>query len=278
MCGVRAACCPIFPSNFPIFIITLTLFRHRLTPSRASIRCVEKALPPSGAPPKVVAPNSGNRQTSILKFWRDQGERQHSPFLPGDHGSPGDLDSLRLTCAVVDVDVEEVEPSGVDAHKRGGALLLVGATPALAEGTAGVEPAGEAEKAVAAKPEALVPRAQDKAGVKSRCPHEKGRESSMPCHRRASARSKQRRRKASLTAKSRHRRKRARARNAPRRCYHRATANAARHRKENTRANALRRCHGASGMCHHEGTRMWVPWPVGIQGGSKSSSRKGLLR
>jgi hypothetical protein len=36
----------------------------------------------------------------------------------------------------------------------------VGVTPALAEGTSCVEPAGEAERAAAAKSEALVPCAQ----------------------------------------------------------------------------------------------------------------------
>jgi hypothetical protein len=39
----------------------------------------------------------------------------------------------------------------------------VGAAPALAEGTAGIEPTGKAEKATTAKSEALVPWAQAKA-------------------------------------------------------------------------------------------------------------------
>ena len=39
----------------------------------------------------------------------------------------------------------------------------MGAAPALAKGTAGVELAGEAERATATKPEALVPWANDKA-------------------------------------------------------------------------------------------------------------------
>lgn len=41
-------------------------------------------------------------------------------------------------------------------------MPVVGAALALVEGTASVEPVGEAEKAVAARPEALVPWAQDK--------------------------------------------------------------------------------------------------------------------
>ena len=59
--------------------------------------------------------------------------------------------------------VYEVEASCVNAHGRGGTLPVVGAAPALAEETAGAEPAGEAEKAAAVKSEALVPWAQDKA-------------------------------------------------------------------------------------------------------------------
>jgi hypothetical protein len=60
-------------------------------------------------------------------------------------------------------DVRNLEPSSVNAHEQGGALPVVGAAPALAEDTAGIEPTGKAEKATAAKSEALVPWAQDKA-------------------------------------------------------------------------------------------------------------------
>jgi hypothetical protein len=52
--------------------------------------------------------------------------------------------------------MEGVEPSGVGAHEQGGTLLVMSAAPALAEGTAGIKPAGEAERAMAAKPDALV--------------------------------------------------------------------------------------------------------------------------
>jgi hypothetical protein len=55
----------------------------------------------------------------------------------------------------------QVEPSGVDTHEqRREALLIVSDAQALAKGTAGVELAGEAEKATAAKPEAFVSWAQ----------------------------------------------------------------------------------------------------------------------
>ncbi len=77
-----------------------------------------------------------------------------SPIL---HGSPGDLDSLELVCTVADADTGRVEPSRVDAHERGGVLPVPGAAPVLAEETAGVEPAGEAERAAAAKSKALAP-------------------------------------------------------------------------------------------------------------------------
>ena len=60
----------------------------------------------------------------------------------------------------MDVDAEEIDPSGVDAHERGGALPVVGVAPALAEGTASVGPAGEAETASTAEPEALAPWTQ----------------------------------------------------------------------------------------------------------------------
>jgi hypothetical protein len=45
-----------------------------------------------------------------------------SPVLPGDHGSPGDLDSLGFKCIPTDADTREVESLRVDAHEGGGAL------------------------------------------------------------------------------------------------------------------------------------------------------------
>ena len=45
-------------------------------------------------------------------------------------------------------------------------MSVVGVAPGLAEGTVGVEPAGEAEKAATAKLEALVLWTQDMAGRK----------------------------------------------------------------------------------------------------------------
>ena len=66
----------------------------------------------------------------------------------------------------------EVEPSSANAYERGGALLVAGTAPALAEDAAGVEPTGEAERAAAANFEALISLAQDKAVC--------GREVEMP--------------------------------------------------------------------------------------------------
>ena len=62
------------------------------------------------------------------------------------------------------VGAREVDHPCVDAHEQGGALAVVGAASALAKGTAGVEPAGKAEIATAAKLEALVPWAQGEPG------------------------------------------------------------------------------------------------------------------
>jgi len=53
-------------------------------------------------------------------------------------------------------------------------LLVTGVALALAKGTAGIKPAGKAEKAIATRPEALVPWVQDKA--------ERGREVNKPLH------------------------------------------------------------------------------------------------
>jgi len=69
-----------------------------------------------------------------------------------------------------DTDAREVGPSGVGTHKRGGALRILSAALAMTEGTACVESAGEAEKAIAAKFEALEPGAHDKAGRRERPP------------------------------------------------------------------------------------------------------------
>ena len=105
-------------------------------------------------------------------------EKSGGALAPND--SPIILEGLEdpapfgLAGVAENADTEEIEPSGVNAHKRGGALPVAGIASALAEGTADVEPAGEAKKAVAAKPEALVPWAQDKAGREVETPPRDG--------------------------------------------------------------------------------------------------------
>ena len=96
-----------------------------------------------------------------------------SPFL-GDHGSPGDLDNLGPACTVANMDAEGVKRADIDVHKQGGTLPVMGAASALAEETAGVRPAGEAETATTAEPEALVLWAQDKAAHEVETPPREG--------------------------------------------------------------------------------------------------------
>ena len=66
--------------------------------------------------------------------------------------------------------MREVEPSGVDTHERGGVPPVVSAALAMAEGTTGVKSAGRAEKATAAKSEALESGAYGKAGSRREGP------------------------------------------------------------------------------------------------------------
>ena len=75
---------------------------------------------------------------------------QHSP--PFSSGMPEN------------VGAREVNHPCVDAHERGGLWPVVGAASALAKGTAGIEPAGKAEIATAAKLKALVPWVQGEPG------------------------------------------------------------------------------------------------------------------
>ena len=71
-------------------------------------------------------------------------------------GTPGDLEGFRLACMIVKTEMREDEPPGADAQVRRRVLSVVDTTPVLAKSTAGIGPAGEAERAMAAKSEALV--------------------------------------------------------------------------------------------------------------------------
>jgi hypothetical protein len=68
------------------------------------------------------------------------------------------------------MDVREVRPSGIDMHKQGEPPLVMSTALAMAEGTAGIESAGGAENATAAKSEALEPGAYGKAGSRRERP------------------------------------------------------------------------------------------------------------
>ena len=57
----------------------------------------------------------------------------------------------------------KVEPSGINEHEQRGALPVMGASSALAKGTASIRPAGEAKTASTARPKALVSLAKNKA-------------------------------------------------------------------------------------------------------------------
>ena len=95
------------------------------------------------------------------------------PSVPGNSPAfPDDVDPhpLGLVGLAEDTDVRELEPSSVDAHEQGGALLVVDTTPAVAKETASVEPAGEAERATAARPEALASWTQGEAGHEAETP------------------------------------------------------------------------------------------------------------
>ena len=158
-------------------IVAGTVLSQKRPPSRARIHR-ERVPSPNGAPSKVVSPSPGSRPTCMLKTWRNQGERQYSSVLDDSPillGSHGDLDRLELACMVANVDAMDVEPRALTRMNEGEMLPVARATPALAEGTDGVEPAGEAERAKPAQPEALAPWTQGEAGYV----HETSQEDSM---------------------------------------------------------------------------------------------------
>src|SRR5712691_6887078 len=233
MCGERAARRPICPPNFISLFLSPFDTLARENPSRG------EAAATKWPTTEHRCPKPSNPQVEDLEESGGAPALDSSPIL---HGSPGDLDSLGLVCTVADADTGRVEPSRVDAHEQGGVLPVTGAAPVLAEETAGVEPAGEAERAAAAKSEALAPwmqgetRREVKTLREGRCVHEpppealprkREREVDKPnlrcCHESASASVPERGK--NPNPKSRHRRER-------------ASANAARRRKATqTRAN-----------------------------------------
>ena len=77
---------------------------------------------------------------------------------------PKDVDPFGLVGVAEKADAGGVELFGIDMYEGGGAPLpVVGAAPALAEGTASIGPASGAERAATADPEALEPGAHGEA-------------------------------------------------------------------------------------------------------------------
>ena len=154
MCRERAACCRIRPSSFLIFTLALTPpFHHHLTPSRGEgavtkWRATEVLCPECLKPPDKVLQDARGAFSTLGN-------------VPVFHEYP---DPLRPAAVAENADVRELEPSRLNTHERGRASPVMGAAPALAKGTASVKPAGQAEKAMAVKSEALMPWAQDMAG------------------------------------------------------------------------------------------------------------------
>ena len=156
---MTAGCCPTSPSKFLIIVFTLTpvpsppdtLARDNpLGKGAATERHATEARRPEPLKPPDLP-------TDDLEKSGGASALDDSPILHG--GGPGDLDSLGLA-AVADMEARKVEPSGVDAHERGGGAAGCRRCPVLAEETAGVEPTGAAERAAAAKSEALAPWTQ----------------------------------------------------------------------------------------------------------------------
>ena len=99
----------------------------------------------------------------ILLQWSVSSDRNTGETLstldnvPGFHEAP---DPLAPAGVAKNMDTGEIERADFEAHERGEALPPVCTVTAIAEGITGIEPAGEAERAAAAKSEALVPWAQ----------------------------------------------------------------------------------------------------------------------
>ena len=85
---------------------------------------------------------------------------------------------LGLTGVAEKASVRPIECADADAHEQ--VLAVAGAAPALAEGTASIEPASEAERASAAKPEALTPWTQSEAGPRPETLPQEGKHEPEP--------------------------------------------------------------------------------------------------
>jgi len=153
MHGEQAACHPMYPSTpVPSPLDTLA---HENSP------CGEGAATERYAIEDHLCPEPSK---SLRLHEEDLPEAGGVPSAMGDSpASPEGVNSFGFACMVRKVDAEGVKHVDFDAHKRGGVLPVTGITPALAKGTVGIKPTNKTEKAVAAKPKALVLWAQDKA-------------------------------------------------------------------------------------------------------------------
>ena len=134
-------------------------------------------------------------------------------------------------------------------------MLVIGAAPALAEGTTSVKPANKAMTAIAAKPKALVPWAQNKARyrhkVKTPLQEGKGELDALPLQGEHMVKAMLLQGKANHEVETSSRR--AQVRNAPMHCHQRASVKAAQHRKAQPNVKS-RYCHkkeSTKAMSHH---------------------------
>jgi hypothetical protein len=173
------AACPTSPSIFVIFTLTLSVtVRHPARENapgegaasewRATDICPERWEPPDLPCGEGAAIERRTTEARRPEPWKppdphDEVLQESGGALSALGNVPVIQDHLGPAAMAENADVRLPEPSSVDAHERGRALPVVGAAPALAKDTAGVEPAGEATRAAAAKSEALVPQAQGEA-------------------------------------------------------------------------------------------------------------------
>ncbi len=120
---------------------------------------------------RAVVDNSGACRGNKIRSAHPPGLYEHGLVTVGKldidrrclHGRDH-LDLFGLAYTVATTDARVVEPLSIHARERGGAQLVAGTAPALAEGTAGIELVGGAERAITVKPEALEPGAYGKTG------------------------------------------------------------------------------------------------------------------
>jgi len=154
---------------------------HAAPPAPQNFQSLLSPSPPIPSPSDTLVCENPSHGEGIATEWHTTETRSPEPLkLPGMHGGdlqetggvpsvlgnspafPENIDPFGLAGADKKVDARGVEPLHIDAHKQGGApLLVVGTAPALAKDTVGIGPADKAETASTAKPKALVSWAQE---------------------------------------------------------------------------------------------------------------------